>query len=71
MQNWPALVGKRGVNAVVDKVAVAVGNKDAEDECVTGAGDSLELEDAAGRMNKQVFVLIERLQNPATVREDR
>jgi len=43
MQDWPALVSKRGVNAVVDKIAVAVGDEDAEDEVGTGAGDGLKL----------------------------
>jgi hypothetical protein len=71
MQDWPALVSKRGVNAVVDKVAVAVGDEDAEDEVFTGAGDGLELEDAARGVRENLLVTFEGLQDPATMREHR
>jgi hypothetical protein len=71
MQDWPALVSKRGVNAVVDEVAVAVGDEDTEDEIFTGGGDGLELEDAAGGLLEYVLMAFESLQDPATVREHR
>jgi hypothetical protein len=72
MQDWPALVGKRGVNAVVDKVAVAIGDEDTEDEVFAGAGDSgLELENAASGVLEQLLVIFERLKNEATMGEHR
>lgn len=70
MQDWPALVCKGGVNAVVDKVAVAVGDKDAEDKVLTGAGDSgLELENTARRVLENPLVVLEGLKNEAAMRE--
>lgn len=71
MQNGPALVNKRGVNAVVDKVAVAIGEEDAEDEVFTGAGDGLELEDAARGVLEQLFVVLESLQDESAMSEHR
>lgn len=72
MQYWPALVGKRCVNAVVDKVAVAVGDENAEDEVFTGAGDGgLELKNAARGVLEQLSVVLEGLKDEAAMREHR
>jgi hypothetical protein len=71
VQDWSALVSKRGVNAVVDEVAVAVGNEEAEDEDVTGAGDVLELENAARGVPKQLLVELKSLQDEATMGKHR
>ena len=71
MQVWPALVSKRGVNAVVDKIAVAVGDEDAEDEVGSGAGDGLKLKNAARGVLKQLLVALEGLQNEVTMSEHR
>ena len=71
MQDWPALVSKRGVNAVVDKIAVAVGDEDAEDVVGTGAGDGLKLKNAARGVLKQLLVALEGLQNEVTMSEHR
>lgn len=71
MQDWPALVSKRGVNAVVDEIAVAIGDKDAEDERGASGGDGLKLIDAALGIHKHLLMKLECLYDKSPVREHR